>query len=111
MGSSKPGDLGLDAGIVIRKLREERGLSQAQLAAKMGSTWNRSRICKVEGGEMKVTKSAIHLFANAFDMRPEKLFFLCLRSQYPALETGKVGHALQQLVDLLEDEKIDVGAI
>jgi len=111
MRRSKPGDHGLDAGSVIRELREERGLSQAQLAAKIGATWNRSRICKVESGDMKVTKSAIHLFADAFNMRPEKLFFLCLRSQYPALETGKVGDALQQLVDLLEGEKIDVGAI
>lgn len=56
----------------IKQLREERGLSQEELAKLTGYT-SRSSIAKIEKGEVDLTQSKILLFAKAFNTSPSYL--------------------------------------
>lgn len=53
----------------IRKLREERGLSQETLAAMVGYT-NRSSIAKVEKGKVDLSETKLAAFAKALNVTP-----------------------------------------
>ena len=53
----------------IRKLREERGLSQETLAEMVGYT-NRSSIAKVEKGKVDLSETKLAAFANALNVTP-----------------------------------------
>lgn len=56
----------------IKQLREEKGLSQGELAKLTGYT-NRSSIAKIEKGEVDLSQSKILAFAKALGTTPEKL--------------------------------------
>ena len=67
-------------GKVLAALREERDLSQAEVARSIGST--QPQISKVEQGQRSLRLSEIKLVAKAFDLTPEELFEILL----PALQ-------------------------
>lgn len=56
----------------IRRLREEQGLSQNELAKITGYT-SRSSIAKIEKGEVDLPLSKIEIFANALKTTPSEL--------------------------------------
>ena len=56
----------------IRQRREELGLSQWELAQKMGYT-SRSSISKIESGENDIPQSKIMAFAAALETTPSEL--------------------------------------
>ena len=56
----------------IKKLRIERGLSQEELAAKMGYT-SRSTIAKIESGTNDIPQAKIKAFAKALGTTPAHL--------------------------------------
>lgn len=51
----------------IRELRIKKGLTQQQLADKIG-LGDRSTICKIETGKRKVSKFELNSFANFFQI-------------------------------------------
>lgn len=59
----------------IKKLREEKGMSQEELAKLCGYT-SRSSIAKIEKGEVDLQQSKIIAFANALSTTPGKLMGL-----------------------------------
>lgn len=56
----------------IKKLREEKGMSQAELAKMMGYT-HRSSITKIEKGEVDLPLSKVKQFARVFGVKPGDL--------------------------------------
>lgn len=56
----------------IKKLREARGLSQTDLACKVGYK-DRSSIAKIEAGDINLTQSKIAAFADALGVTPAEL--------------------------------------
>ena len=56
----------------IKRLREEHGLSQDELAKKIGYT-SRSSIAKIEKGEVDLSQSKIIAFAEALNTTPSAL--------------------------------------
>lgn len=56
----------------IKQLREDKGLSQDELAKKTGYT-SRSSIAKIEKGEVDLPRSKIIAFAEALDTTPSYL--------------------------------------
>ena len=56
----------------IRALREARGWTQDDLAAKMGYK-DRSMIAKIEAGKVDITVSKVELFADLFGIAPVDL--------------------------------------
>lgn len=56
----------------IKRLREEKGLSQEELAKMTGYT-NRSSVAKIEKGEVDLQRSKIIAFAKALNVRPGEL--------------------------------------
>lgn len=99
----KPAKNGLDqCGQVLRELREQHGLSQVDLARKMNGLfgcWTNIRLCKIESDKLPVTRKTIHQFASALEMRPERLYLMCLMAQYPALAEGELGILLDKIVN------------
>ncbi|MDE7322400.1 MAG: helix-turn-helix domain-containing protein [Lachnospiraceae bacterium] len=63
----------------IRSLREQRGLSQDELAKMTGYT-SRSSIAKIEKGEVDLTRSKILAFAKALNIAPGILMGWCSTS-------------------------------
>lgn len=59
----------------IKKLREEKGMSQDELAQRTGYT-SRSSIAKIEKGEVDLQQSKIIAFAKALGTTPGKLMGL-----------------------------------
>lgn len=107
----KPESHGLDrCGEVIRTARENYGLTQAELARRLGAKWDRVRLNKVERGKMPISRSSIHELAAALEMRPERLYLMCLKTQYPVLSKGEVGVLLESIVGKLTDSDSE-GAI
>lgn len=56
----------------IRKLREQQGLSQDELAIRTGYT-SRSSIAKIEAGKVDISLSKVELFAEALNTTPSYL--------------------------------------
>lgn len=56
----------------IRKRREELGMSQDELARKVGYT-SRSTIARIEHGDINIPQDKIILFARALNVLPEYL--------------------------------------
>lgn len=50
----------------IKRLREERGLSQSELGMLVG--YSRSAICRIEKGDFNITQEKILKFAEVFDV-------------------------------------------
>ena len=59
----------------IKRLREEKGMSQDELAQRTGYT-SRSSIAKIEKGEVDLQQSKIIAFAKALGTTPGKLMGL-----------------------------------
>lgn len=62
-----------DMGLKIKKLREEKGLSQSELALSVGYK-EKTSIAKVEAGKIDLPQSKIVAFAKALDTTPSYLF-------------------------------------
>lgn len=58
----------------IKQLRIARGMSQEELAKKVGYE-GRSAISKVENGDRDISQSMIAKYADALDVTPEYLLF------------------------------------
>lgn len=56
----------------IKRLREEQGMSQTELAKKCGYS-NRSTITKIEKGERNLSSGKIQKIANALGVKPSVL--------------------------------------
>lgn len=68
----KGGDRMIELYKNIKELREQKGLSQEELAKMTGYT-NRSSIAKIEKGEVDLTRSKIIAFAQALETTPGEL--------------------------------------
>ena len=55
----------LEVAFAVHKLRKEKGLSQAQLAKKIGTT--QSNMARMEGGNQNFTTDTLHKIAEALD--------------------------------------------
>ena len=55
----------------IRDLRLKRGLTQAGLGALVG--WNKSQVCRLEGGKVEPKLESLRKLASALRVRPERL--------------------------------------
>lgn len=98
---NKPDSNGLESsGSVIRAIRGDRGLTQAELARKLN--WDRSRLNRVERGTTKVTRTMIHEFAEAFEIQPVILLLRCLKEEYPSLQKSRVAKQLDKLIEDLK---------
>ncbi len=62
----------LDLYVNIRKRRKELGMSQDELAKKVGYT-SRSTIARIESGEIDISRSKILAFAKALKTTPSDL--------------------------------------
>ena len=62
----------LDLYVNIRKRRKELGMSQEELAKKVGYT-SRSTIARIENGEIDLSRSKILAFADALKTTPSEL--------------------------------------
>ena len=67
----------------IKQIRLERGLSQEELAAKMGYT-SRSTIAKIESGKNDIPQAKIKAFADALSTTPSRLMGLDDETLQPA---------------------------
>jgi len=56
----------------LRYLREERGITQAQLASEVGITFQ--QIQKYERGNNRISASKLWLFCNIFNVLPNDFF-------------------------------------
>jgi len=65
-------------GGLIRKAREDAGLTQAQLAEKIHR--NRLAVSKMENGKVDISAWTIPLLASSLD-KPISYFFSCLRPE------------------------------
>lgn len=65
----------LDLYINIRNRRKELGMSQDELARRVGYT-SRSTIARIENGEIDISRSKIVAFANALKITPGELMGL-----------------------------------
>jgi transcriptional regulator with XRE-family HTH domain len=93
---------GLLAGHLVKRLRIERGWTQTELAAKIGSAWDANRISRVENGKLSLTRPVITSLAIAFGVRPERLYLDAMRQQFESLRTGKIGKLLERMDRELE---------
>jgi len=98
----------------IKDLREQKGLSQDELAKLTGYT-SRSSIAKIEKGEVDLTRSKIIAFAKALDTTPGNLIGWCKTSdsvnekeqQHTQDITKKYSLPVQTLLDKSENLNSD----
>ena len=93
----------------IRQRREELGLSQWELAQRMGYT-SRSSISKIESGENDIPQSKIKAFATALETTPSALMGWEVDSAAPAQGEGEIGfddftYALHNEAETLTEEQ------
>lgn len=102
-------------GIRIRKRREELGLSQAELAKKLGYK-SRSSINKIEIGDNDLPQSKIVVFARALDVTPsflmgwdaDKEISKNLKAiRVPVLGRIPAGVPIDAIEDILDWEELD----
>lgn len=62
-----------DIYIRIKELREERGMTQSELAEKVGYT-SRAMISQIESGKINLPIEKVQAIAKALDANPRKLF-------------------------------------
>lgn len=83
-------------GRVLRELRLRNGLSQSDLAAKIG--WDKTRISKLETGKLDLTLNAIERIAPALGEHPAVFALACLENEFPELSKTKQGKALDTVL-------------
>lgn len=68
------------AGGVIKKLREDGGLSQAALCELMGGM-DKSTLSRIESGTLPLSRQMVLRIAKAMGKRPEAILLQCLREE------------------------------
>ena len=97
---SKPETHGLgNCGDVIVKIRKSRDMSASHLVALLGDKWSAHRLSKIENNKVPISRGTIHQMAEAFKMPPERLYLMCLKEHYPALQHGEIGELLENVVE------------
>ena len=95
----------------IKKLREELGLSQEELAKRTGYT-NRSSIAKIEKGLVDLSQTKIELFAKVLGVAPGDLMgWEQEPAEEPTLDEQLEGVEFAlwgEVKDLSDDEKQDI---
>ncbi len=95
---------GLSKGwIVVQELRNKFNFTQSELAARAGKGWDNARVSRLESGKIQLTPSTIDSLADAFEMRPERLYLLCLMEEYPNLKENKLGALLEEVINEFEE--------
>ena len=107
----------IQLGPIIQQLRDEAGLSQAELAKQLPFTATASRISRIESGELSLTSDEAQQLATAIGSGPAKAFAEYLGWQWIILPTPGFNHvsrealwkaeqALQRLTDLKDDPEL-----
>lgn len=100
----------------IKRLREEKGMSQDELATKTGYT-NRSSIAKIEKGEVDLSRNKIIAFANALGVEP--IVLMGWEPDYnivangrgvriPVLGSVPAGKPIEAIEDIVDFEDIPI---
>jgi len=98
MNPSDAGNLKLTGvGRTIRQLREQAGLSQAELSRRLG--WAAGKLSKYETNHLALSLEVIEEIARVLEQRPDVVVLRCLQHRYPALGTSEVGRLLEAMVN------------
>ena len=89
------------AGVVLREIREQKGLSISQLSELAGIS--RSLISRYENNERNLTASIIFTFAKALKVPPEQLLTACLVVVFPELAVSNLENSLKTIVKMMID--------
>lgn len=84
-------------GTRIKALREERNMSQAQLAIKTGYT-DRTSISKIESGKIDISQAKLSVFAQALGTNVETLMGLNNKATTSTLSTPPASLSEEQRV-------------
>ena len=90
-------------GSVVKRLRTKRGLSQQQLAIRLG--WDKSRISKIETGKHGLTLPVIKKLGEALSIDPAVFALACLNEMFPSLRSTPHGKLISQVIAPTEDTK------
>ena len=90
-------------GIKIKERREELGLSQQELAERLGYT-TRSTVCKVENGDNDISRTKILAYATALEVSPVWLLGLS-DNKHIYTDLDQVSFLFSSLTD---DNKVEV---
>jgi transcriptional regulator with XRE-family HTH domain len=88
-----------DAGSTLRRLRNEAGLTQAEVASRLG--WDKTRLSKYENGRLQMSIRVIEEIATALGFKPEAVILELLTVRYPSLKRTKAGKLTTQLLEQL----------
>ena len=93
------------AGGVIRKLREDSGLSQAALCELMGGM-DKSTLSRIESGTLPLSRQMVFRIAKAMGKRPEAILLQCLREEpeFRDHPDGKVATLFEDLIQIFSRE-------
>lgn len=93
------------AGGVIRKLREDSGLSQTALCELMGGM-DKSTLSRIESGTLPLSRQMVFRIAKAMGKRPEAILLQCLREepQFRDHPDGKVATLFEDLIQIFSRE-------
>lgn len=80
---------------MIRDLRQERDLTQQQLADLVG--WDKPRISKIERGDMPLTLVALAKLTPAFGKSLTEFLYDCVVRQHPHLPNTSVGRSARNI--------------
>ena len=94
------------SGSLIKQIGEQYGLTQAELVSRIGGKWDKTRLSKVESNSLPLSRPVVHDIANALEMRPERLYLMCFKEEYPALQDGEVGELLSKIVESLDPSDV-----
>lgn len=96
-------------GEVIRQLRLRSGLSQEELAYKMGYT-DRSSISRIEKGDMKLTQDKIMEFSTLFKVSPLVILgmeeYIPPKTQVPVYGRVAAGIPIEAIENIIDYEDI-----
>lgn len=87
-----------DLGEAIRKLRLRTGLTQVEMAERMGLK-NHSALSNIERNTQGVTINMMERIGMAVDMSVEAVMLFCLQHKYPKLLSTEVGRELRELTE------------
>jgi transcriptional regulator with XRE-family HTH domain len=82
---------------VIRRLREEAGVSLGTLARRL--KWDKGRLSKYENNHLALSLPTIDKIASALGIPPEVIVLECLMERYPGLKApeSELGQLLKRL--------------
>lgn len=97
----------MSLGQKIKKLREERKMTQEQLAKLMGYS-HKSSINKIELGKADLPQSKLHEFAKVFNVNPVSLFIEYWDEKYDSDSIAKELKLLDQICDLYGKDTAEI---